>query len=215
VYRQWYAQLPPALQSQVCIDQDTNITPLILSCDLAVSCETCTTALESWIAHKPTIELIFSRHPMFFHPPVAALNVLCNDPTAVTALIASQLASPAQKEFTERRQQHLAQWCNTPDGQSAWKIATIIAKALREKKEPDCSQLQWSDYRRASKLQVLRSLRLPYNYDPFLFLKTRFFPAKYATKGFKYQKTITPDDVAHARLLLQRSVSQDSVSHEA
>ena len=60
---------------------DTNITALILACDLEISCETCTTALESWIARKPTIELVLQKHPVFYHPDIARLNATCHDPT--------------------------------------------------------------------------------------------------------------------------------------
>ncbi|RMF88164.1 MAG: hypothetical protein D6736_11220 [Nitrospinota bacterium] len=209
VYREWYQQLSPALQQGVTIDQESNITRLILACDLEISCETCTTALESWIAHKPTIELVFDRHPVFFHPEVAALNVLCDDPAEIVSLIESQLAAPEQKTFAEARQRHLATWCNGPDGRSAWRIARTIAQALQKKRDGEWRGLQWSDYRRGLKLKGLRSLGLPYNYDPLLFLKKRLFPRKYASRVFVDEKTIRPRDVVQARALLQQSINEE------
>lgn len=208
VYNKWYEKLPAQIQKQIVIDQESNITGLILACDLEISCETCTTALESWIAKKPTIELTFYRHPMFFHAHVAALNVLCDNPAEITDLITAQLASPAQKEFEAGRQRHLAEWCHAPSGDSAYKIAQVIAEALCDNRRRGWQELQWSDYRRGVKLQALQRLGLPYNYTPFLRLQKWFVPAKYRTKSFIRDKTITPRDVAHSQALLQKSLNQ-------
>ena len=66
MYRQWYERALRDGIANVRINLDSNITELILACDVEISCETCTTALESWIAGKPTVELEFGRHPLFF-----------------------------------------------------------------------------------------------------------------------------------------------------
>jgi len=95
-YRQWHDRLSPAQQTQVVIDSASNITSLILQCDLEISCENCTTALESWVAGKRTVELVFARNPMFFTSEHAACNVLCDNPDRLVPLVEAQLQnSPA------------------------------------------------------------------------------------------------------------------------
>ena len=66
-YAVWLAALPADQRARVTLDATSAITPLILGCDLEISCETCTTALESWIANKPAIvlkDVVFSDFAM-------------------------------------------------------------------------------------------------------------------------------------------------------
>jgi len=202
-YAQWLERVPAAARPWVRIDADSNITPLILDTDVEVSCETCTTALESWIARKPTVELVFSRHPMFFHDDVAALTALCESPDTVAATIDAQLRAPDQREFAEGRRAYLARQCSSPDGRSSLRIATAIAEAVDGKRPGAWTDLQWPDRRRALRLHGLHRMGLPYTYDPFLPVKRWIGGKHYATRVFRHGKTITPRDVAHARSLLR------------
>lgn len=203
VYRTWLDALPAAARRWIRLDTDSNITGLILATDLAVSCETCTTALESWIARKPTVELVFSRHPMFFHPDIAALNPLCDRPEDLVDVVEAQLGAPAQSAFADGRQRHLARWCASPEGRSAEAIARSIAAAVSVKATSNWTGLDWHDHRRALRLQALRRVGLSYTYDPFLPIKHWFRQGWYAPRIARHRKAITPDDVVHARSLLR------------
>jgi surface carbohydrate biosynthesis protein len=205
-YNDWWNGLDPDFQRYVTIAQDTNISSLILNCDLEISCETCTTALESWIANKPTIELVFYKDPVFYHEHVAALNVTCNDPDQIISLVDEQLANSEQAEYQEPRRAHLAHWCNAPNGESSLKMVNIISNAVRDLPPQNWDILDFADYRRGWKLRLLRKIGLPYSYPFFLGIKSLLFPEKYKLKKKVYRKTIKPGDVQTAYKQLESAV---------
>jgi surface carbohydrate biosynthesis protein len=208
VYQAWLDARPATLRPGIRMERERNITGLILDTDLAVSCETCTTSLESWIAGRPTVELALLRHPVFFHAEHAALNPLCERPEDLAEVVAAQLRAPAQPAFAEGRRRHLARWCASPDGTSSARVAAAIAAAIDARPGRDWSGLDWRDRRRAVRLRALRRLGLPYNYDPLLGVKRRVLgDGRISKKLQTRQKTITPADVAQARSLLRRLAS--------
>jgi surface carbohydrate biosynthesis protein len=203
-YTDWIAKLPDERRRNLRIDTASNISKLILECDLEISCETCTTAIESWIAGKPTIELILERDPFWYREEHAQNNIPCNDPKKLPELVEQQLRNPAQSEKTEIRRHHVEKWCSSPDGNSSLRLARIIANAVREKKATDWSKLDLNDYRRAAKLFAFHKLGLAYHFDPTLLVKRAIFPKRYAIKSYVYRKSIKPRDVFNAEQLFER-----------
>jgi surface carbohydrate biosynthesis protein len=203
-YAQWIASLPPEQRSNVTLDATSNISTLILDTDLEISCETCTTALESWVAGKPTVELVFFRNPMFYEVEHAAANTPCEDPAALPGLVERILKNDESPEVLARRRRHLQKWCNSPDGHSAEHVATVIAKAVHAAKPVDWGGLRAEDRRRATKLKLLRNLNLAYHFDPLMPVKLRVNRGRYAIKNYAYQKSIKPRDVADARRRVSR-----------
>jgi surface carbohydrate biosynthesis protein len=207
-YREnWLAPLTLAQQAHVTLDNTTNITPLILGCDLQISCETCTTALESWIARKPTIELLFDKDRLWFHAEQAIANVPCDDPSLLVHLVDEQLNHPLDPLVYEARERHLAKWCSSPNGSSSEQIARVIAQALEIKKNHDWSKLTRTDWRKGLKLKGLRRLGVAYHFDPFLSIKRALFAKRYAVKYFSYSKSIKPRDAVIARRRLERGIT--------
>ena len=206
-YRQWYDSLPSALKSNITLDAATNITTQILDCDLEISCETCLTALEAWMAGKPTIQLIFEKYALWFHEEHAKPNVPCNEPDELVPLIRRLLKEFNPASPPVQRLAHLKKWCHSMDGASCKSVATVITDAVARIPEPDWSQLTANDYRRAVKLKLLRAFGLPYHFNPFLPLKRALRPQKYAVKSFAYSKSIRPRDVAEARLKIERALT--------
>jgi surface carbohydrate biosynthesis protein len=204
-YTQVIASWPSEIRERIKLDHTSNITELILNCDLEISCETCTTALEAWIVGKPTVELVFEKHPTFFHENQACLNVLCEEPEQLLGIVAEALAHPEQHQFAAGRQEHLAKWCHRPDGRSSERLADTLAEAIHAKKSSK-RKYTANEKRKAAKLLALRKLDLAYNFDPMLWLKRRIAPKNYSTKSFVYNKTIRPSDVARARERLRQVV---------
>jgi surface carbohydrate biosynthesis protein len=207
-YRKWIEGLPAAQQAAVKLDPDTNITALILACDLEISCETCTTALECWIARKPTIELVLQKHPVFYHPDIARLNATCHDPTALVALVEEQRVAEVPAARQAARQAHLQKWCNSPDGTSSLKLAQAIAERLKKAPVPDWSKLTATDHRRALKLKLTRKIGQAYHFDPLLAVKSRLWRRKFAGSRFRYSKAIKPKDVRQARAELETGLQR-------
>jgi surface carbohydrate biosynthesis protein len=209
-YARWLDRRPAEQRKAIRFDTDSNIASLILDCDLEISCETCTTAVESWIAGKPTIELVFERHPMWYRELQAPANVECDHPDKLVELVETQLYAPDQREKQELRRLHLEEWCAVPRGNSSERIARIIADAIRTKKPADWSKLTLNDYRRAAKLRALRKIGLPYHFDPFLRVKRSLFGDSYAMKTAVYAKSIRLHDVIEAHKSIQSALDRHS-----
>lgn len=208
-YAVWLAALPADQRARVTLDATSAITPLILGCDLEISCETCTTALESWIANKPAIELLFAQHPMLFHPEHAACSTHCDSPEQLVPLIQRILKHGEAPEILATRRRHLAKWCHTTDGASCQRLANLVALAVKDKRATDWSRLTAADRRRGIKLKLLHNLGLAYHFDPLMPVKLRMNRGRYAIKDDSYKKAIRPTDVREARLLLQRAAARE------
>lgn len=202
LYRRFLAALPPEAAAGVRMDASSNITSLILACDAQVGCENCNTTMESWIAGKPTVELVFERHPVFYNPMVAALAPNCERPEEVVGMIEAALREPAQAGYAAARQAHLDKWCAGPSGKATERIAAVIAGRLRDMAEPDWSQLTRTDRRRALKLKLLHRFGKAYHYRPFLGLRARLLGGRHKLKAYNYAKAVTPADAAQALALL-------------
>lgn len=214
LYQKWYEGLPEDQRRHVVIDSDSSINSAILAADLEISCETCTTAMESWIAGKPTVEMVFFKNPMFFHPEHAAASSQCEAGQELPGMIDDLLDNGEADDVVEARRKHLSKWCDTPKGDSCLRLSTLIAEAVKELPEPDWSKLNATDRRRALKLKLTRSIGVAYHWDPFMPLKMVLNSGRYSIKNFAYQKSIRPEDVremmAKLEEVLARSAQTDS-----
>lgn len=205
IYKDWVESLPLGRRRSVTLDKSSNITKLILDSDIEISCETCTTAIESWIAGKPTIELELERDPLWYREQHAVANIPCGNPASLPDLVDQQLKNPEQSEKREIRRHHLQKWCNSPDGHASERLAAIVASAMSCKRRADWSRLTANDYRRALKLRTARLLGQAYHYDPFAPLKS-LLPLRqghYAGRRAVYEKSIKPQDVVETRRRLE------------
>lgn len=203
-YADWLAALPAAARARVRLESEANITSLILDCDLEISCETCTTAIEAWVAGKPTLELIFFRHPLLYNAEHGAATTACDTPAALPGMVARILSEGEDPQVLAARRNHLRKWCHSPAGESSAHMARVIAEAVRGAPAPQWSRLEAADRRRAAKLKLLRRLGLAYHFDPLMPVKMRINRGRYALKDFAYRKSIKPRDVAEARARLVR-----------
>ena len=179
-------------RSRLTLDTESNITSLILDCDIEVSMDSCTTALESWIAGKPTVDLHLDRHPLLSNPELDSLNQRCSDPNLITDLLIRELQKPSQEEFSQLRKQHLEKWCNSPSGNSSEMVAIAVEKCIKNSTKN--IKLNFSDQRRALKLRILRAINKPYNWQPQLTIKALFSPQGTFIKRRIFAKTIFPND---------------------
>ena len=200
-YLNWYTKLPASVRARVTLRLKETIFEVLPLCDLEISCERCTTALEAWILGKPTIELVFFRHPVFYDEETARCNRLCAEPEQLPALIAQTLAEPAQEELQPARRELLAKACHSPRGDSAFRVAEIIAGAVAAQPEPAWEKLTWQDYRRTWKLRLKNALNLPYGSTPWKVLWNQLPGVK---PFFVEAKSITPALVQDWRARLQR-----------
>jgi hypothetical protein len=174
--------------------------------------DSCTTALESWLANKPTIDLDLERHPILSNPLLDDLNPRCFAPSEILKLVHDCLANSNQAEFYSRRSQHLETWCAAPRGDSAFKTAGKIFDVLRLRFETPAFDLNFIDKRRTLKLKLLRSINKPYNWQPQMFLRSLYNPAGTYIKRKAVEKSITPSDVSQQMALFRRVFPDELVS---
>jgi len=165
-YLSWFEKLPLEYKARVKVCLTELIWEVLPLCDLEISCERCTTALESWILGKPTIELVFEKHPRFFDELSARPNRLCDSPKKLPAMIEETLKNPVQEDLQKLRRQHLDEWCAAPSGISSRKIAEIIAEAIGHGGDPKWN-FTLQDWRRALKLKIKNFLGLAYGSNPW------------------------------------------------
>lgn len=191
--------LPDDIRSRIRIAHNENITGLILNCDVEISMDGCTTALESWIAGKPTIELPMEPHPLVTHAMLQPLLVQCRDPADLPRMVAEALEKPVLPEIAARRSAHLERWCASPDGKAGERVAEAVVRLLGERPSVDYSrQLTFSDRRKGLKLKLLAMLDKPYGWKPFAFLKKYLSPASYPATLQVIGKTMSPSDAKSA-----------------
>lgn len=198
IYDKWLAELDAVERAHIQYDTQANISAQILDCDLEISGESCTTAVESWIAQKPTVELVFDKHPVLFSEERSAGNVHCGTPADIVKIVDEQLANPAQPQLREVRNNYLEKWCATPDGNACRRVAEIAVSAVKQKRPADWSKLAFADHRRALKLRATRMIGHAYHFSPLLPLKSLLFKKSYTIRKFTYDKSIRPRDVAAA-----------------
>jgi surface carbohydrate biosynthesis protein len=210
-YKIWMEAQPLLRRAHLRLDGGESVSSVILDCDIEVSGESCTTAVETWILGKPTVELVFDRHPGFYMEERSRGNVHCDDPVKLSDIVERQLASQVDPKIREIRRQYLEKWCATPDGNACRRLAEIVARAVKSKRPADWSMLSANDYRRAAKLRALRAFGLAYHFDPSLALKSRLFRQRYKIRQDAYDKAIKPCDVAGARERLERALTDSGV----
>jgi len=193
IYKRWYLKLSEEEKQRIRLDTESYIWELIPQCDVEIACETCTTTLESWIAGKPTIELLLEKDPLFYHEFLSHMTLTCEIPSVLRNTIDQALDGNSEKPFESARREHLSKWCDTPSGHSTEKLAQIIFRALQDT-HPSFSGIDWNHQRKGFKLKLLSKLDLPYNYNPFSLSKF-FNPKKYREKQRITEKNIRPSDV--------------------
>jgi surface carbohydrate biosynthesis protein len=199
-YKKWFKYLPEKYKKKVTLRLTGTIYEVLPTCDLEISCERCTTALESWILGKPTIELVFQKHPIFFNEETASCNRLCESPEQLPELVEFTLKNPEQEDLRPLRRQHLQQWCASPSGNSSLQVAELIATAVAQQDLPQW-RLTFQDRRRGTKLKIKDFCGLAYGSTPWKVLWNMLPNVK---PYFLESKYITPAEVRNWREKLRR-----------
>ena len=199
-YERAVAAMPKQLQSRIRIDRKSNITKLLLNHDVHIADECCTTGMEAWIARKPTVGLVTTRHPGMFLPEIAACQFNVDDPAKLPSAVAAALDGEVDSTLIEKRNALLEKVAATPDGHAAERLAEAVSGLIKDRPEPDWSHLGFQDHRRAAKLRFYSALGLAYHFDPFVYVKRIFGRrAHYNGRIDAYVKSIKPTDVRLAK----------------
>jgi len=204
-YLDWHQSLTVAQRQHLRLAFKENISELIVNSDLEISCENCTTTLEAWICKKPTIGLIFEKHPFFYTPEVAKLLPECDDPSRLVSMIDHALAHPAQEDYAAGRLNHMEKWIYKVDGNASERVAEEIARAIASRDRPKQINLDFSNWRRGAKLRFARWFGEPCHVAPLLFFR-RIFRGDRGKQTLRYRdylKAIRPADERRARAMIR------------
>ena len=208
-YHNWLAKLPLGFKNKIKISVDKDITSDIINSKVVLNCGTCTTALESWIAGKPTISLVFpddcfkedgdkviNLSPIF--------NCLFNADDLIKK-VNQVINNPVQNEFIDARTDLLLSLFNRTDGDSSLRAAQVIINELTKQKNQPFYPISFSDLRRSLKVRFLRLIDQPGHATPkqilFDILKISSHE-KSSIRDRSYFKAIKQSDVKNASKLI-------------
>lgn len=201
-YLAWIEALDQSARQRVIFSPGAEIAALINHCDVLVSCDTCTTALEAWISGKPTLALQTASETVMVNLQQWALSDTCAEPADFPDRLDAAIATPVDAGLHESRMAFVETRCGRVDGQAAHRVAAGIGELLQGSPSPAWGKLAVADRRRGYKLLTLRQFSLPYNFDPLMVAKRRVAAGRYATKIAAYDKAITVSDVSRARKII-------------
>jgi surface carbohydrate biosynthesis protein len=195
-------KIPVEFRKNLTFRPDGNIAELICGCDLEISMDSCTTAKESWIAGKPTVEL-----PMEADPAITrrfeGLNVECTSPDQIVRLVEENLRA-VDGQMERLRQEHLAYWYGAPDGKAGQRAADALLSVLLSGPRPNSwNKLTFAERRKGLKLNLLKVLGLPYGWKAGRELQRLFRDTALMPYDIVRRKTILPQHVAETRRLVQ------------
>ena len=98
----------------------------------------CTTAIESWLLGKPTIEMQLNADEYYYSPDFASGSDMVTSSDELIEKVSAYLAGrPIPDTLQEARDQFLRKWCNSPDGTSTKTVVDHIHHLLHGKSPVD------------------------------------------------------------------------------
>jgi surface carbohydrate biosynthesis protein len=94
----------------------------------------CTTAIESWLLGKPTIEMQLNPDEYYFSPEFASGSDMVRSSDELIEKVSYYLAGGAiSRDLMDARDQFLRKWCHSPDGTSTKTLADHIHRLLSDR----------------------------------------------------------------------------------
>ncbi|WP_412478028.1 surface carbohydrate biosynthesis protein [Azonexus sp. IMCC34839] len=126
---EFYAGALVEQRGKVTIISQELIWDVLVNCDVEIK-RSCTTAFESWILGKPTIEFRLHPHEWYQSEIHSCGSFISTNYEELVAATLSALTSPAEftKEYIERRESVLDRYCGKRDGLRTVELADDLAK---------------------------------------------------------------------------------------
>lgn len=209
-YQELIGKIDSPGTAHVTIERDCSIFESILNNDIILNCEDCTTSIESWMARKPTITLLFEQSPVFFTDFFAQCSPQVDKTDNLISAIARELANPTQPDFKEPRQAHLDKWLYRTDGKSALRAATAIKEILEQRNPSPSYPFSIANLRRGLKLKLMRLLNEPSHAQMTqIFRRQKTTDKGQIDRRYRdYLKAVRPSDVSEIMTRLD-SISND------
>ena len=199
-YQNFIDGLPADQKSLIRIDKKSSIQSAILSSDIILNCEDCTTSVESWISERPTITLTFAKHPLFFTKLYADRSPLVDDPEDLLPALKYALENPDQEEYRKLRDDYLNKWLYKLDGRSSERAADAIEKTLKDRNPQPKFPKGITHARRGLKLRILNLFNEPSHARLSQIIRRKFssFGENLSLRDRDYLKAVTPKEAKDA-----------------
>ena len=93
----------------------------------------CTTAIESWLLGKPTIEMQLNPDEYYFSPEFASGSDMVRSSDELIEKVSSYLAGASiPQKLQKDRNRFLRKWCHSPDGKSTKTVVDHIHRLLND-----------------------------------------------------------------------------------
>lgn len=97
----------------------------------------CTTAIESWLLGKPTIEMQLNPHEYYFSPEFSSGSDMVKSSSQLIEKVSYYLAGgEITKNLQEARLEFLQKWCHSPNGTSTKTVVNHIHQLLENNQSP-------------------------------------------------------------------------------
>ena len=196
-YTQWINKLPENQQKRISLDGKTLIQEAIITSDIVLNCENCTTSVESWIADKPTLTLTFDKHPAFHTETYSKRSPQISEPAAIIKTLQETLKNRKQLEYQDTRQAYLDTWVHKTDGKCAERAAQAIHQAVNNRpcRNPTYPS-DFSSLRRKLKLWLAHAFDEPSHTQlkHWIRWKTKGSSGKQPMKYRNYLKAVRPSE---------------------
>lgn len=196
-YEEWIKTLNVEKLKNIEINKSKDFHRLLEDCDVELSYHRCTTALECWIAGKPTIELpLLGTHPMLVSKYRLGMSPELQQPSDVHSFIKEALDDPGQQSYKLKRELHLKEWLNSPSGKSTDDISSCISDWLDSRStKPNFLKLTLKEKLRGAKQKIYDFIGVPLTWSPFIKIRYKINPEKNLMRLREYEKAITAKDV--------------------
>lgn len=123
----------PSSASRVRIIAHEYIWDVLNATDIELN-RSCTTAIESWLLGKPTIEMQLNPDEYYFSPEFASGSDMVRSSDELIEKVSSYLAGASiPQNLQDARDQFLSKWCSSPNGTSTKTVVEHIHQLLNDK----------------------------------------------------------------------------------
>ena len=156
----------------------------------------CTTAIESWLLGKPTIEMQLNPEEFYFSAEFASGSDLVRATDELMAKVQFYLAGGEIPDtLLLARQAFLQKWCNSPDGNATRVVANHIHRLLLEKKDALPAQKSPLNVKRRLNYYLL-TLGDHFAHDLRVYGLKNIWRGNYVDKLGRFDKYIHKRDIA-------------------
>lgn len=170
----------------------------------------CTTAIESWLLGKPTIEMQLNPDEYYYSPEFASGSDMVKSSDELIEKVSYYLAGGSiPQNLLDARDQFLQKWCNSPDGTSTQAVADHIHALLNDTNRKQNTDDDYpSDWRRKMNYQLL-TLGDHFGHDVRVYGLKNTLNKNYVDKLGRFDKYFHDRDIAEWKRRLPKLPSNN------